>query len=170
MATKITEFTQGVAITDPKTGLPSLTFLQKINGVLRGAADAINGLVFPATEEDLAAATGGGFIPASLLAPTRVALTDAATVAVDWSASSAAFSLTVAGNRTIGNPSNGIPDQFRTIIVQGSDATNRTIGFGNQFKGELPDVADCNSTRWYALYIHCIAADHFAVSAKMVLG
>lgn len=39
-----TEFLQSVAIVDPKTGLPTKTALQKLNGILRGAFGAQGGL------------------------------------------------------------------------------------------------------------------------------
>ncbi|MFA5952247.1 MAG: hypothetical protein WC807_18420 [Hyphomicrobium sp.] len=35
MAEKVTEFVQEVAITDPKTGLPTRTVLQKLNAIIR---------------------------------------------------------------------------------------------------------------------------------------
>lgn len=93
-----------------------------------------------------------------------LALTDVATVAVDWLAS-VNFSLTVAGNRAIGNPTNGIPGTYRTIIVQGNDATARTLTFGNQFLGSLPTLTDITSTKWYLLTIMCITSTHFIVSS-----
>jgi len=171
MAKSITEFLQSVAIVDPKTGLPSDTFLQKINGILRGAASAINGLVFPADDAAVRAGSGVGFIAADALtsAAAPVALTDGSTVAVDWTAG-INFTLTMAGNHTIGNPTNGIPGTTRTILVQGDDATDRIITFDTQFLGDVPTITDCDSGRWYKLYLDCIATGHFAVSAKKVKG
>jgi hypothetical protein len=93
-----------------------------------------------------------------------VALTDVATVAVDWDAG-INFSLTVAGNRIIGNPTNGAPGTFRTIVVQGNDATARTITFDSQFLGALPTITDCTSTKWYLLTIMCITTTHFVVTS-----
>lgn len=169
------KFIQSVPIVDPKTGLPTQTFLQKVNALLRlldQVTGDVAGITIPleAAESALASATGTAYVSARRLAPTRVALADAATVAVDWAASTADYSLTVAGNRVIGNPTNGIAGQYRTIIVQGNDTTDRTITFDTQFLGEVPTITDCDSGVWYALYIHCISSTHFSVSAKKVKG
>ena len=96
-----------------------------------------------------------------------MALTDAAPVAVDWD-SGINFSLTVTAARQIGNPTNGQPGTWRTITVQGNDGTDRAITFGNQFLGEVPTITDCDSGKWYDLYIRCITSSHFTVSSKVV--
>lgn len=176
MATKLTELTQSVAIADPQSGRPTQTFLQLINPLLRllrqVTGDVANITIpLPATDAAIAGATGTGYVSAAALETSAeaVALTDAAPVAVDWAAS-INFTLTVTASRQIGNPTNGIPGTYRTIIVQGDNTTDRTITFGNQFLGELPTVSDCDSGTWYALMMMCIATDHFAVSAKKVRG
>lgn len=104
---------------------------------------------------------------ASACAP--VALTDAGTVAVDWSAG-IVFTLTAGGDRQIGNPTNGQPGTTRYIIAQASDATARTITWANQYLGEVPVVSDCTSTKWYVFVIMCLASNHFIVSAKRAKG
>lgn len=98
-----------------------------------------------------------------------VALSDAATVAVDWDAGYY-FTLTVTANRQIGNPTNGQPGTTRQILVQGNNTTDRTITFGNQYLGEVPAVSDCDDTKWYLFSIFCAATDHFVVSAKRAKG
>ena len=98
-----------------------------------------------------------------------VAFTDAATVAVDWD-TGINFSLTVTANRVIGNPTNGQIGTWRTILVQGNDATDRTLTFGNQYFGEIPTITDCDSGRYYLLSIFCVTATHFVVSSKRALG
>lgn len=126
----------------------------------------------PATDAEIRAATPGAkFIAAQDLetASAYVALTDAAPVAVDWDAG-INFSLTVTASRQIGNPTNGQPGTDRAILVQGNDTTDRTITFGNQYLGEVPVIIDCDSGRWYEIYIRCHTASHFSVSAKRVLG
>lgn len=112
------------------------------------------------------AATGNKVMVAEHLetAAASVDLEDAATVAIDWK-SGISFDLTVAGDRVIGNPTNGIPRTHRTIIVQGDDGTERTLTFGTQYGGELPEVEDMTSTKWYEITIHCISATHFRASA-----
>lgn len=65
-----------------------------------------------------------------LVAPT--ALTDAATIVTDASANHA-FSVTLAGNRTLANPTNLQPGRsYRWIITQDATGT-RTLAFGNLF-------------------------------------
>jgi hypothetical protein len=54
--------------------------------------------------------------------------------------------------------------------VQGNDATDRTITFGNQFLGEVPTITDCDNGRWYLLSIYCHGTTHFVASAKRANG
>lgn len=124
-----------------------------------------------ATDADIRAATGSGYIPASAIASASVlvALTDAAPVAVNWNAG-VNFSLTVTANRQIGNPTNGKPGTTRTILVQGNDATDRTITFGNEYLGSIPTVSDCDNGRWYLLTIFCVTASHFVVQSVKAKG
>ena len=91
-------------------------------------------------------------------------LVDAATVAVDWAAS-INFGLTVTADRQIGNPSNGEVGTYRTILVQGNDATARTITFAGNFLGVVPTITDCTSTKWYLFTLLCITTSHFLVTA-----
>jgi hypothetical protein len=99
-------------------------------------------------------------------ASALVALSDDTTVAVDWDAG-INFSLTVAGSRTIGNPTNGQPGTWRTILVQGNNTTDRTLSFGNQYLGEVPTITDCDDGKWYLLAIYCVTTSHFVVSGKV---
>jgi hypothetical protein len=117
------------------------------------------------------AAVPGHLIDAGHLRTAAVAeaLSDAAVVVVNWAAA-INFTLTVTANRQIGNPSNGIPGTWRTILVQGNDATDRTITFASNYLGEVPTITDCDSTRWYLLMIYCVAANHFVVSSKKAKG
>jgi hypothetical protein len=139
---------------------------------LKQTADETNtGVVDMATNAEIrAAASGAHAIMAEDLetAAADVALTDAATVAVDWDAG-INFTLTVTANRVIGNPTNGQEGTWRTILVQGNDGTDRTITFGNQYLGELPVITDCDSGRWYLLMIFCVNSAHFVVSSKRAL-
>jgi hypothetical protein len=136
------------------------------------ATESASGIVDMATEAEIySAASGAHALMAADLetAAAGVALTDAATVAVDWD-TGINFTLTVTANRAIGNPTNGQPGTWRTILVQGNDTTDRTLSFGNQFLGELPTITDCDSGRWYLLLIHCVSATHFTVSSKKANG
>ena len=53
----VSELVQGVAITDPKTGLPSQTFLQAFNGIMRSLTGAKGSLT--ATKAGLTQTTSG---------------------------------------------------------------------------------------------------------------
>jgi chemotaxis protein histidine kinase CheA len=124
-----------------------------------------------ASDANVRAAASNKVITTDLVesASAGVALTDAATVAVDWD-TAINFTLTVTANRAIGNPTNGQPGTWRTILVQGNDTTDRTITFGNQYLGEVPTITDCDSGRWYLLMIFCVSSTHFVVSSKKANG
>jgi hypothetical protein len=125
------------------------------------------GVLTMAPDAQIRAAAGGSYaVTAGSIesASAFVALTDAATVAVDWD-TGINWSLTVTANRIIGNPTNGQIGTFRSILVQGNDATARTITFGNQFLGSVPTIIDCTSTKWYLLTIMCITTTHFVVTS-----
>lgn len=140
------------------------------SNIKQAATTDETGVVEKAETSEVAAAQADKYIAADHLesASAPVALVDAATIAIDWKAAAANYSLTVAGNRQIGNPANAIPGQWRTIIVQGSNSTERTITFGNQFGGEVPEIGDCTSTKWYEIIIRCISTTHFVASARDV--
>lgn len=141
-------------------------------GALKQTADETNtGVLDLATDAEIRAATTGAHaLTAADLetAAADVALTDAATVAVDWDAG-INFTLTVTANRVIGNPTNAQEGTWRTILVQGNDGTDRTITFGTQYLGDLPTITDCDSGRWYLLMIFCVNPGHFVVSSKRAL-
>jgi hypothetical protein len=133
------------------------------------SSTTVSGLVEKATDAEVYGSTTDKNITADHLtsASASVALTDAATVAVDWTAG-INFSLTTTQNCAIGNPTSEIPGTYRTIVVQGNDATDRTITFGAEFLGDIPTIIDCDSGKWYLLTIRCIAASHFFVTASVV--
>lgn len=60
-------------------------------------------------------------------------LTDAATIAVDLAAG-INFTVTIAGNRKLGNPTNGKPGQSGTIEVRQDGSGNRTLVFDTAFR------------------------------------
>lgn len=155
-----------VAIGDGGTG--ASTAEEAFANLKQAATTDSAGVVAKATTGEVAAATADKYIAADHLqtASAAVALSDGATVAVDWKASAANFSLTVAGDRTVGNPTNGIPGTWRSIIVQGNDATERTITFGSNYGGEVPEITDCSATQWYEIIIRCVTTTHFIASAR----
>jgi hypothetical protein len=136
------------------------------------ASETVAGFVEMATTAEIASATTGAkAVMAEDLetASAMVALTDASTVAVNWDAG-INFSLTVTASRAIGNPTNGQPGTWRTILVQADTSTDRTITFGNQYLGEVPTITDCDNDRWYLISIYCVTSSHFVASSKRAKG
>lgn len=130
------------------------------------AAEGSEGLVDQATDAQIRAATSGahGIMARDLQsAAAPVALTDAATVAIDWTAG-INFTLTVTTDRILGNPTGEIPGQFRTVYVI-SDGGPDELTFGSEYGGEPPTLDDITTTKAYLLTIYCRAAGQFLVTA-----
>jgi hypothetical protein len=72
-------------------------------------------------------------------APAVVALTDAATISVDASAGGD-FRVTIAGNRTLGNPANPVDGQQIIFQVTQGSGGGHTLTYGTayEFGGSLP--------------------------------
>jgi hypothetical protein len=137
------------------------------------ASETVEGAVEMATEAEIySATTGAKAIMAQDLetASNLVTLTETAgAVAVNWDTFINGI-VTIDENTVISNPTNGQVGTWRTIIVVGNNSTDRTITFGNQFFGEIPTIADCDSDRRYLLMIYCWGTTTFAVSAKRISG
>jgi len=124
-----------------------------------------------ATDAEIrAAASGAHAIMAADLetAAAAVALTDAATVAVDWD-SGINFTVTLGGNRTLGNPTNGQPGTWRRIQVTQDGTGSRTLAYGNQyvFPGGTEPVLTTAAASVDVLYIYCRTSSIFEVSAGL---
>jgi hypothetical protein len=120
-----------------------------------------------ATDAQVRAASAGDLaIRAAALgtAAADVALTDAATIAVDW-ASGINFTVTTTTSRILGNPTNGIPGTWRTILFTQSATGTDVITFGNQYVapyGTKPIIATGNAAKT-RLSIYCRTASIFEV-------
>ena len=100
-------------------------------------------------------------------AAAGVALTDAATIAVNWDAGFYR-TVTLTSNRVLGNPTNGKPGTFRNILVEGdnpSPPATRELTFGNQYGGALPTLNDVSNTKKYLLTLFCKTSTQFLVTA-----
>ena len=154
-----------VAITDGGTG--QNTAAEAFGALKQAATESATGVSqFSTTAEVRAAGASDDTVIRSRKlreAPALVSLTDAATVALDWTAG-INFSLTITTDRILGNPSNGIPGQTRTVFVI-SDGGPDELTFGSQYGGEPPTLDDITTAKGYLLSIYCRTASQFLVSA-----
>lgn len=101
-----------------------------------------------------------------------VALTDAASVALDWT-SGLNFELTATSGvgltRALANPTNVLVGSTRLIYVVGGDATARTLTFGTNYKGTVPTIADLTSTKGYALSLWARSSTHIVITSVRAL-
>jgi hypothetical protein len=98
-------------------------------------------------------------------AASPVALTDAATIAVDMN-TGMNFTVTLGGNRTLGNPTNAKPGQTGVIYVIQDGTGGRTLAFGANYKfaGGTAFSIDTAANRVSALSYHCRTATDVTVS------
>lgn len=100
-----------------------------------------------------------------------VTLTDAGTIAVDMSLSNN-FTVTLGGNRTLGNPTNVHVGQAGQIVVKQDGTGSRTLAFGSNYKfagGSAPTMSTAaNATDILSYYV--IDSTHIAVSASMAFA
>lgn len=94
-----------------------------------------------------------------------VALTDAATIAVDLN-TGINFTVTLGGNRTLGNPTNVKPGQTGVIYVTQDGTGGRTLAFGSNWKfaGGTAFSIDTVAGRVSALSYHCRSSTEITVS------
>lgn len=154
------------------TGDPQDLTGTQVAAILPDASTTQRGAIEHATAAEIRACTvaNAAITPAGVeAAAASVALVDAATIAIDWDAGEN-FTVTLTANRALGNPTNGTPGTWRTVLVAGNDATDRTLTFGAQYLGDVPTITDIDDARWYLLEIFCVSASHFVVSSKKALG
>lgn len=100
-----------------------------------------------------------------------VALTDAATVASDFALSNN-FSLTIAGNRTLGTPSNLVAGQSGIITITQDATGTRTLAYTTAWKfsnGSIPALSTAaNAIDQLAYYVNPGATTIFASLTKDV--
>jgi hypothetical protein len=127
-------------------------------------------LMDEATAAQVRSATADKVITAELIesASADVALTDAATVAVDWDAG-INFTVTLAGDRTLGNPTNGQPGTWRTITVTQDGSGNQTLAYDTQYRfaGGTEPVLTTTASAIDFLSIYCKSASLFYVFSAL---
>lgn len=105
--------------------------------IKQAATETATGVTEQATTGEVrSSATGNLFIrPQSIEeASAAVALDNSgATIALDWD-TGINFTMTMDGNYTLSNPTNGQPGTWRTILFTQDGTGNRTLAFGNQYR------------------------------------
>lgn len=104
---------------------------------------------------------------ASVPDPTPAALTDAATVAVDWSAAEN-FSLVLGGTRTLGLPTNAIPGTRRRFMVSASGGA-QTLNVATNFRGET-DLVSPSLGQGILLTVYCHSSSVFVIEKQTAAG
>jgi len=127
-------------------------------------------LDYATVAETRAAAPGLKIFTTDLIegAAALVALTDAATIAVDWDAA-IIFTVTLGGNRTLGNPTNPQIGTWRTFIITQDGTGSRTLAYGANYRfegGEEP-VLTTAPAAVDVLSVLCVTASSFYVWASL---
>jgi hypothetical protein len=99
---------------------------------------------------------------------TPATLTDASTIAVDLSLSNN-FTVTLGGNRTLGNPTNIHAGQAGQIVVKQDGTGSRTLAYASYYKfagGTAPTLTTtAGATDILSYYV--IDSTHIAISALL---
>lgn len=119
-----------------------------------------------ATDAEVRSAASNQVLTADLIesASALVTLTDASTIALDWDAG-INRALTITDNRTLGNPTNGQPGTWRTIIITQDGTGSRTLAYDTQYKfpGGTEPVLTTAAASVDVLNILCVTSSNFYV-------
>lgn len=121
-----------------------------------------------AAAADVWAAVTNKFLSTDMIetASAYVTMANTSTPTLDWDEGINRH-LSVSQNTQFQTPTNAQPGTYRTVMVQGNDATLRIITFNPSFQGDVPVIEDASSTKWWDITIKCITTSHFTVSAKI---
>jgi hypothetical protein len=169
--TKLVTYANGVTV----TGHVGATTLSGDGGSITGmsATQLTSGTVPAARLTEATAAqirdgTASVLVtPANMEAASEeVTLTDAATIAVDWS-TFLTGKVTLAGNRTLGAPTNAEPGTWRTIRVVQDGTGSRTLGFSAVYLTQDNETITLSTgaADKDTLYIYCETTSLFHVTA-----
>jgi hypothetical protein len=127
----------------------------------------VDSTVLADTSEIRTGAAGVYVTPAGAHASTAaVTLTDATNIAFDFT-SGYYFEVTLTANRTLADPTNGVPGQSRVIrVIQDAGGTN-TLSFDTAYQGAygiLPTIST-GANEYTLLNIFCVSPSIFVVSA-----
>lgn len=123
-----------------------------------------------ATDAQVRAATADKVLTAELIesASAPVALTDAATIALDWD-SGINFTVTLGSNRTLGNPTNEQVGTWRRVQVTQDGTGSRTLALDTEYVtvGDAALTLTTAASSVDVLMIYCRSATVFEVYASL---
>lgn len=138
--------------------------------ILPDASTSQRGLVELATDAEIwAAATGNLAVTAASLesASASVTIADAATIAVDWD-TFIFGTVTLGGNRTLGNPTNVQIGTWRTIWAQGDVTGGRQLSFAGNYVLNTATLTGINqSTGRYVIPLFGLVGSFVLVGAPI---
>jgi phage-related tail fiber protein len=165
---------------DPDIGTDDIDILlMDFSGAVSGISDAPGdgdqyvredntwvALEYATVAEVRASTAGNKIVVAERIegASAFVALVDGANIAVDWDAT-LNFSLTLNGDRTLDNPTNGQPGTWRSVVITQGAGGSHTLAFGNQYRfvgGNAPTLTT-DAAAVDVLSILCVTASLFYV-------
>ncbi len=162
-------FATSPTLVTPALGTPASGTLTNCTGY-PASSTSVSGVVEKATDAEVYAATADKALAADHIetASAYVALTDAATIALDWDAG-INRSVTLGGNRTLGNPTNGQPGTWRKIKVTQDGTGSRTLSFAANYKfaGGTAPTLSTTAGDIDTLDIYCDTASVFHVYASL---
>ena len=169
---KLAAGTDGELITWDAAGDPATVAVGTATHVLTsngaGAAPTFQAPYIEATAAQIRDGSASVLVtPANMEAASEeVTLTDAATIAVDWS-TFLTGKVTLAGNRTLGAPTNAEPGTWRTIRVVQDGTGSRTLGFSAVYLTQDNETITLSTgaADKDTLYIYCETTSLFHVTA-----
>lgn len=148
------------------------TWLQRViaagTGLTITNGDGVSGNPTPAIDKasdaNVRSAASNKVVTSDLIetACAIVGLTDGTNIALDWDAG-INFDVTLAGARTLSNPTNVQVGTTRTVMAKASSGT-RSLAFGTNYKSP-PTIADITSSKWYLITLFAYSATHIAITA-----
>jgi hypothetical protein len=131
-----------------------------------GAYADLSGKPSVATAAQVKALTGSGSMTPEKVATALLASTPSGSA--DWTPVWGGFiaaDWVLTGNRALLDPDDVIPGTTRSVTLSSNAATARSITFGPNFKGDLPDVEVTNAA-FVTLFLHAVSATQILVSDK----
>lgn len=150
-----------------KGGTGQTTAAGAFNALKQAATESASGVLEKSTDGEIrSAAPGTKAICAEDLesAAAIQTLSDAATISVDWD-TFINGEVTLGGNRTLGNPTNGQPGTWRRISIAQDGSGSRTLSWGSNYEfpaSEAPTLSTAANAR-DTFSIFCRTASAFEV-------